>query len=172
VSIYRRVLVPGGTYFFTLVTWHRQPLLTSEERIELLRDAFRHVKARRPFTIDGIVILPDHLHCILRLPPGDADYSGRWREIKKRFSRTVDTRTNHRNERPVWQRRFYEHTIRDHEDWRRHMDYLHYNPVRHGLVRSAAEWPWSSFRRAVGRGWYPEDWGISPPGDLDGVEVE
>jgi putative transposase len=172
MSDYRRVLVPGGTYFFTVVTWHRRPLLASGERIGLLREAFGHIKATRPFAVEGIVILPDHLHCILRLPPGDSDYSGRWREIKKRFSRAVDDRTNRRNERPVWQRRFYEHLIRDEEDWRRHMDYLHYNPVKHGLAGSVAEWPWSSFRRAVGRGWYTEDWGSPPPGELAGVELE
>ena len=172
MSNYRRVFVPGGTYFFTLVTWHRRPLLASEERIELLRNAFRHIKAERPFVIEGIVVMPDHLHCILRLPSGDADYPGRWREIKQRFSRAVDIRTNHRNERPVWQRRFYEHLVRDENDWCRHMDYLHYNPVKHGLVRRVAEWPWSSFRRAVERGWYSEDWGSVTPENLEGVELE
>ena len=172
MSRYRRVFIPGGTYFFTLVTWHRRPLLTSDEHIGLLRDAFRHIKATRPFSVEGIVILPDHLHCILRLPPGDADYPGRWREIKKRFSSAVDSRTNRRNERPVWQRRYYEHAIRDEDDWRRHMDYLHYNPVKHGLVRSVADWPWSSFRRSVERGWYAEDWGSELPAELGGVELE
>jgi len=172
MSNYRRVLIPGGTYFFTLVTWHRQPLLAGEERVGHLREAFRHVKGQRPFTIDAIAILPDHLHCVVTLPPGDADYPGRWREIKKRFSAQVDTSTNRRNERPVWQRRYYEHAIRDEADWRRHLDYLFYNPVKHGLTGRVADWPWSSFLRAVERGWYPADWGTQAPGDLQGVECE
>jgi putative transposase len=172
VSDYRRVFIPGGTFYFTLVTWHRRPLLASEERVALLRTAFETIKHERPFAIDGAVILPDHLHCILRLPPGDADYPGLWREIKKRFSREVDARTNARNERLVWQRRYYEHAIRDDEDWRRHMDYLHYNPVKHGLVKRVTDWPWSSFHRAVERGWYTEDWGSAAPDGLEGVELE
>ncbi len=99
-----------------------------------MREAFRHIKTQRPFAIDAIVILPDHLHCMMTLPPGDADYPGRWREIKKRFSGQVDTRTNRRNERAVWQRRYYEHAIRDETDLSRHLDYLFYNPVKHGLA--------------------------------------
>jgi putative transposase len=154
------------------VTWRRRPLLASEERVALLRAAFAAVQRERPFAIDGAVILPDHLHCILHLPPGDSDYPGRWREIKKGFSRQVDARTNARNERLVWQRRYYEHAIRNDEDWRRHMNYLHFNPVKHGLVRRVADWPWSSFRRAVELGWYPADWGCAAPEELDGVELE
>ena len=169
---YRRAYAPGGTYFFTVVTWKRRHLLSSEDRIDHLRDAFRYIRARRPFDIDGMVVLPDHLHCIWRLPPGDADYAARWREIKKRFSGVVNPSSNERNERLVWQRRYYEHLIRDETDWRRHMDYLHYNPVKHGLVRRAADWPYSSFRSAVRRGWYAEDWGRSAPQHLDGLELE
>ena len=172
MSNYRRVLIPGGTYFFTLVTWHRKPLLAGEERIAHLREAFRHIKAKRPFAIDAIVILPDHLHCVLTLPPGDSDYPGRWREIKKRFSGRIDVRTNQRNERPVWQRRYYEHTIRGEADWRRHLDYLFYNPVKHGLIGRVEDWPWSSFRRAVERGWYPADWDSEPPEELADAECE
>jgi len=98
----------------------------------------------------------------MQLPPDDSDYSGRWREIKKRFSRSVTTRTNARGERAVWQRRFFEHVIRDEDDWRRHIDYIHYNPVKHGLVDRPADWPWSSFQRAVDRGWYDAGWGATP----------
>ncbi|MBV5275855.1 MAG: transposase [Lamprocystis purpurea] len=170
MSNYRRVFIPGGTFFFTLVTWQRQPLLGSPERVALLREAFAHVREQRPFTIDGSVILPDHLHCIIRLPEGDTDYPGRWREIKKRFSARVDPTTNARNERPVWQRRHYEHAIRDDTDWRRHLDYLHYNPVKHGLAQRVQDWPWSSFKRAVARGWYEAQWGSVAPENLPGIE--
>jgi putative transposase len=171
MSTYRRLFVPGGTYFFTVVTWRRRPLLAGEEPVKILREAFSRVKAERPFTIDAAVILPEHLHCILRLPPGDADFPGRWREIKKRFSARVDARTNARGERCVWQRRYYEHLLRDEKDWRRHMDYVHYNPVKHGLVQQVADWPWSSFRRAVTQGLYPENWGSIEPETINGVEM-
>jgi putative transposase len=158
---YRRVYIPGGCYFFTLVTFQRRRLLGTAEQIALLREAFRRVQATRPFAIEAAVVLPDHLHCIWRLPPDDADYSGRWREIKKAFSSAVGLPSDARRVRPVWQRRFWEHAIRDDEDRRRHLDYIHYNPVRHGLVSRAADWPFSSFRRAVACGWYPADWGAA-----------
>ena len=108
MSNYRRALAPGGVFFFTVVTHGRAPLFVSEEKVEMLRAALRKVKAVRPFEIDAIVVLPDHLHCIWRLPEGDGDFSGRWREIKKFASREIDARTNQRNERSVWQRRFWE----------------------------------------------------------------
>lgn len=172
MSDYRRAFAPGGVFFFTVVTYGRTPLFVSEERVEMLRAAFRKVKAVRPFEIDAIVVLPDHLHCIWRLPEGDGDFSGRWREIKKFASREIDARTNQRNERSVWQRRFWEHAIRDEADWRRHMDYIHYNPVKHGLATRPVDWPWSSFRAAVGRGWYDEMWGASEPAEICGMELE
>jgi putative transposase len=162
MSNYRRAYVPGGTYFFTLVTHHRRRLLQSPERVTLLREAMRHVNRTRPFKMQAAVILPDHLHCIMTLPEGDSDYSGRWREIKKRFSRQVDTSTNARGERPVWQRRFYEHVIRDEDDWKAHVDYIHYNPVKHGLAKCPRDWPWSSFTKALRLGWYTEQWGCDP----------
>ena len=172
MSDYRRVIVPGGVFFFTVVTHDRIPLFDCDERVEVLRGAFRKVKAARPFHIDAMVVLPDHLHCIWRLPDDDGDFSGRWREIKKAVSREIDTRTNARGERPVWQRRFWEHAIRDETDWRRHVDYIHYNPVKHGLVARACEWPWSSFGRAVAMGWYEASWGAVAPADVVGMEVE
>lgn len=138
----------------------------------MLRAAFRKVQAVRPFQMDAVVVLPDHLHCLWRLPDGDGDYSGRWREIKKAASRQIDSRTNHRHERPVWQRRFWEHAIRGEEDWRRHMDYIHYNAVRHGLATSPGDWPWSSFGTAVERGWYEESWGASEPTMIAGMDLE
>ena len=117
----------------------------------------------RPFAIDAMVVLPEHLHCIWRMPDSDSDYSSRWREIKKAVSRQICSVTNSCNERMLWQRRFWEHAIRDQEDWRRHVDYIHYNPVKHGLVDHPGEWRWSSFDRAVSRGWYEPSWGDSEP---------
>ncbi|MES9850345.1 MAG: transposase [Candidatus Thiodiazotropha sp. L084R] len=163
MSEYRRADALGATYFFTVVTYGRKPWFRSGENVDLLREAFRDIKSKRPFVMDAAVILPDHLHCLWRLPEGDNDFSGRLREIKKRLSRQLDPRTNHRNERPVWQRRFWEHQIRDERDWHNHCDYIHYNPVKHGLVKRVADWPWSSFHRAVVRGWYAHDWGTSEP---------
>jgi len=125
-----------------------------------------------PFEIDAIVILPEHLHCIWRMPEGDADYSYRWREIKKSTSRRISTVTNARNERMVWQRRFWEHTLRDEEDWRKHVDYIHYNPVKHGLADSPGKWPWSSFNLAVRKGWYDASWGASEPANIKGMDCE
>ncbi len=172
MSNYRRAYLPGGIYFFTVVTLNRAPIFTDENRVEALRQAFRKVKATRPFEIDAMVILPEHLHCIWRMPEGDADYSSRWREIKKAASRRIGTATNARNERMVWQRRFWEHAIRDEEDWRRHVDYIHYNPVKHGLASSPGAWAWSSFGNALKKGWYEESWGASEPATIVGMDCE
>jgi len=164
---YRRNRLPGGSYFFTLTLVDRSSCLLTE-RIEDLREAFRSVRRERPFTIDAMVVLPNHLHCIWRLPPGDADYSIRWREIKARFSRRVpagESRTQgrgHQKERGIWQRCFWEHTLRDDRDRERHVDYIHYNPVKHGHVSRVADWPYSSFHRFVRLGVYPLDWGGEP----------
>ena len=159
MSNYRRATTKGASYFFTVVTKDRYPWFAEENAVNILREAYRTTIKKRPFTIDAIVVLPDHLHCIWQLPEGDADYSGRWREIKKMVSRQLDTRTNLRNERPVWQRRFWEHQIRDDNDWRNHMDYIHYNPVKHGYVKKVSSWPYSTFHRLVESGVYPVDWG-------------
>jgi len=172
VSNYRRVYIPGGVYFFTVVTFERIPIFINEDRIEVLRQAFRKVMAARPFLIDAMVVLPEHLHCIWRMPEGDADYSTRWREIKKAASRRINATTNNRNERMVWQRRFWEHAIGDEGDWRRHVDYIHYNPVKHGLVNSPGAWRWSSFGRAVINGLYEESWGSDVPSTITGMECE
>ena len=172
MSNYRRAYLPGGIYFFTVVTFNRVPIFTNEDRVEVLRQAFRRVKATRPFEIDAMVILPEHLHCIWRMPEGDADYSSRWREIKKAASREISTTTNARKERMVWQRRFWEHAIRDEEDWRRHVDYIHYNPVKHGLASRPGEWAWSSFGNAVSKGWYEESWGDREPATIAGMDCE
>jgi putative transposase len=159
---HRRNLVPGGTFFFTVVLENRRSSLLID-KIASLRLAFRMTRAERPFAIDAIVILPDHLHTILTLPEDDSDFSGRWRRIKSVFTREVATggtpiMRNGRGEYMLWQRRFWEHTIRDDRDFERHVDYIHYNPVKHGLVTRVRDWPHSSFHRYVRRGLAPDDW--------------
>jgi putative transposase len=172
MGTYRRVYIPGGVYFFTVVTQDRMPHFAEPANVAHLRAAFRRVMAVRPFEMEAVVILPDHLHCLWRLPEGDDDYSGRWREIKKATSRRIDASTNARGERPVWQRRFWENAIRDEADWRAHLDYIHYNPVKHGLAARPADWPWSSFLRAVGRGRYEPNWGEQEPVHIAGMDWE
>ena len=160
---YRRNFVPGASYFFTVTLLDRSSSLLIE-RIDDLREVMNSVRVERPFIIDAIVILPDHLHCIWSLPPDDADYSTRWREIKSRFSRRVPNEEHRtagrikKGERGIWQRRFWEHTLRDPLDFERHVDYIHYNPVKHGYTSRVVEWPYSSFHRYVDRGEYPLDW--------------
>ncbi|MBI3773752.1 MAG: transposase [Gammaproteobacteria bacterium] len=160
---YRRNVIPGASYFFTVTLLDRASRLLIEHVADL-REAIGSVRAERPFEIDAIVILPDHLHCIWTLPPGDADYALRWREIKSRFSRRIPVdegrspgRIN-KGERGIWQRRYWEHTLRDEGDVERHMDYIHYNPVKHGYVTRVADWPYSSFHRCVRQGIYPMNW--------------
>ena len=160
---YRRNRVPGGTYFFTVnLNDRRSDVLVT--RIEALRSAVRQTRGKSPFHIDAWVVLPDHMHCLWTLPENDADFSGRWRAIKKAFSKTLPATEPRsavhirRGERGIWQRRFWEHTIRDERDYAVHMDYIHFNPVRHGLVQHVAEWPFSSFHRCVASGIYPAEW--------------
>lgn len=168
MSDYRRVLIPGGCYFFTLVTHRRKPVFSHSHAVDSLRDAMRTERKRRPFDVDAMVILPDHLHCIWRLPDGDADYSSRWREIKKGVTRALTDITP-----PIWQPRFWEHHIRNEADWRNHLDYIHYNPVKHGLTSSPKDWPHSSFSSAVSKGWYALEWGaIERPLNLDCLDYE
>ena len=166
---YRRSKTKGATYFFTLVTHHRRKILCQPENVDLLREAFRYVMEKHPFKFDAIVILPDHLHCIWTLPEGDADFSTRWRLIKSYFSRKCDLKyqgkisasRQSKKEKTVWQRRFWEHQIRDEKDFRSHVDYIHYNPVRHGLVDAPKDRQYSSFHRYVKDGIYDESWGAS-----------
>jgi putative transposase len=164
---YRRFYIPGSTWFFTVVLARRNGNRLLVERIEDLRAAFRAVKQRRPFDLDAVVILPEHLHCIWTLPPDDSDYSTRWSLLKGHFSRHVPTgeavcsSRAKRRERGIWQRRFWAHCLFDQDDYNTHVDYIHWNPVKHGLVRRAADWPHSSFRRFVAAGVYPADWGHS-----------
>lgn len=172
---YRRAKTPGATYFFTVVTYNRQPLFLSDYTIALLRQAFHTVKTESPFIIDAIVILPDHLHSIWTLPDADADYSSRWRHIKARFSlrcpqaykQSQNLSRQHKGEQAIWQRRFWEHQIRNEADFSQHVDYIHYNPVKHGLVRAPMDWPYSSFHRYIKDGAYPADWGASGAIEFD-----
>lgn len=176
---YRRAIVPGGTFFFTVVTDRRRPILASGDAVDVLRNAFRSVRQLRPFEIDAIVVMPDHLHCIWTLPPDDADFSTRWRLIKTGFTkhcpdalrRTPDEARRRKGEQAVWQHRYWEHQIRDETDFARHADYIHYNPVKHGLARSPGEWPYSSFGRYVTAGVYALDWG-SDSMSVEGVGHE
>ena len=161
---FHRYRVPGGCYFFTVNLLERRGNALLNDRIDLLRDAVRRVRRSRPFTIDAWAVLPDHLHCVWTLPPGDDDFSTRWRLIKTFFVRGLP-RTERLSrvrraggERGIWQRRFWEHAIRDDEDYAAHMDYVHFNPVKHGLVASPANWPYSTFKSCVDRDLYPEDW--------------
>jgi len=133
------------------------------EHVDALRMAFRTARHERPFTIEAIVVLPDHLHAIWTLPSGDADFSGRWKRIKAHFTHRLTAAgvpvKRHRNgEAALWQRRFWEHTIRNESDLERHVDYIHFNPVRHGLVSRASDWPYSSFHAFVRRALLPADW--------------
>ena len=162
---YRRARHPGGTYFFTLTLLrrHGNDLLT--RHIEELRESVRTVRSKYPFDIHAWVVLPDHLHCIWTLPPGDFDFTNRWRLIKAGFARQLPKTERRsfvrtaRGERGIWQRRFWEHAIRDERDYASHMDYLHFNPVKHGYARRVMDWPYSSFHRCVEKGIYPLDWG-------------
>jgi len=169
---YRRAYQAGGWYFFTVVTYGREKILTHPKGIERLREAFQQVMGKHPFSIDGIVVLPDHIHCLWRLPEDDADFSVRWRLIKRHYSIGFDAAVTGRREKRIWQPRFWEHLIRDEEDWRRHMDYVHYNPVKHGYVNAAGDWPYSSFKNAVKRGWYPANWGSLEPETISGMDME
>jgi transposase len=152
---YRRFYQTGGTYFFTVVTDKRQKILTDEKVRSALRQAVMTVRERYPFEIEAWVLMPDHLHTIWRLPENDAAYSERWRQIK-RYSQYLIGR-----EYRLWQKRFWEHTIRDETDFIHHFNYLHFNPVKHGYVDQVSDWPFSTFHRYVKQGIYPKHWGGS-----------
>jgi putative transposase len=165
---YRRTYQAGGMFFFTLVTHLRRHLFSEPTALEYLREAMTQEKAQYPFDLTAIVLLPDHIHCIWELPENDNDFSKRWGRIKSRFTKTwlaqggrevgiSKARNNHR-ERGIWQKRFWEHRIRNEEDMMHHVNYIHYNPVKHGLVRCPHEWPYSSFARWVKQGFYKQNW--------------
>jgi len=161
---YRRAWHPGGTYFFTVNLLQRQENDLLTRHIDLLRQTVRSVRERHPFYIHGWVVLPDHLHCVIELPLGDADFATRWRLIKIGFSKAMPREEKRsavrirQGERGIWQRRYWEHLIRDDADFLAHMDYVHINPVKHGLVQRVADWPYSTFHKLVAKGIYPSDW--------------
>jgi putative transposase len=165
---YKRLQINGGCYFFTVNLAQRQDNNLLVRHIDSLRAAFKQIRSSHPFEIDAIVILPEHLHCLWQLPADDKDYSTRWRLIKSRFSmnitqdEAISPSRQRKGERGIWQRRYWEHCIRDEADYQNHLDYIHYNPVKHGHVQSVKDWPYSSFHRWVKRGMYPENWAASP----------
>jgi len=177
---YRRAYIKGGTFFFTVVTNGRHPIFNEKSAVDLLRTSFRRVMRLHPFILDAIVVLPDHLHCIWILPEGDSDFSTRWRLIKSDFTRNylaalageISNSRRMKKERGIWQRRFWEHMIREEADLNTHRDYLHYNPVKHGLIDSPAKWEYSSFNSFVSKGIYPADWGDAPRKELLEMELE
>ncbi|MBL8484874.1 MAG: transposase [Rhodocyclaceae bacterium] len=162
---YRRARHPGGTWFFTLNALQRTNTDLLTRNIDALRQAVRQVRRVHPFIIHGWVVLPDHMHCIIELPPGDTNFALRWRLIRMGFSRRIPNTEwrsavrQERGERGLWQRRYWEHLIRDDADFQAHMDYLHFNPVKHGWVACVRDWPYSTFHLLVARGLYPADWG-------------
>jgi putative transposase len=168
MSNYRRWRVEGGAYFFTLVTQQRRRVLTDDASRIAIRNALRSVRARLPFRIIAIALLPDHLHTIWELPPGDSDYSTRIRQVKALTTRAlgrqatatrVSSSRHSRGEQGFWQRRFYERTCRDEVQLKKLADYIHVNPLKHKLVERVRDWPWSSFHRFVKLGEYEHDWG-------------
>lgn len=168
---YRRANVGGGAYFFTVALADRRSRLLVE-RVDLLRAAVSRVQRRHPFHIVAMVVLPDHLHAIWQMPPNDADFPMRWSLIKAGFSREIPrqerqpaSRRNKR-ERGIWQRRYWEHLIRDDRDMETHVDYIHHNPVKHGYVARASDWPFSSIHRYIRMGWLDPEWGAEQ--DKDG----
>jgi putative transposase len=172
MSNYRRARVAGATYFFTVNLRDRSDDLLVRE-IDLLRWAVRVTRERHPFYIDAWVVLPEHMHCMWTLPPGDADFAVRWKSIKFAFAKhlpAVERRTINqyrRNERGIWQRRYWEHLIRDNLDYQRHFDYIHYNPLKHGHVQHLADWPYSTFHRAVKMNIYPANWHTEPSSPVE-----
>ena len=179
---YRRYFQPGGTYFFTVVTYDRQPLFEQPVARNLLHDAFDEALQRWPFEMPAVVLLPDHLHALWTLPSSDDRYAMRWGWIKKEFTKrwiASDGRVQPVSEskqlarrKGVWQRRFWEHLIRDEDDFQRHFDYIHFNPVKHGYVACPKDWPYSSFHRWVGKGVLDKNWacGDHTPLNFDDIK--
>jgi putative transposase len=182
MSWYRRWRESGGAYFFTLVTFDRRPLFAEATSRRFLREAMRATQTERPFDILGIVLLPEHLHCLWQMPADDSDFSTRWRLIKSRFSRSMlangqdealrTASRRNRNERAFWQRRFWEHLISDELDLKRHLDYIHYNPAKHTHVTAPRDWSHSTFGKYVALGEYAADWGRTEPEALAGWTIE
>ena len=187
MSIYRRYYVAGAMVFFTLVAHQRRKLFAEQRARTCLREAINEVRKTLPFVIDAVVLLPDHMHMLWTLPASDGDFSVRWRRIKSEFTerylkaggregvRSISRKK--RKERGIWQRRFWDHVIRDDCDFERHLDYIHYNPVKHGYVSCPRDWPYSSFDSWVKLGVYDPSWGCVDNGvltfeDLDETAME
>lgn len=179
MSDYRWANTKGGTYFFTVVTYRRQTILCDERVRAALREGIKATQLTHPFTIDAWVSLPDHLHTIWTLPPDDADFGIRWALIKRFVTKQCNPELKRdewlnpsklkRKESTFWQRRFWEHQIRDESDFQKHIDYIHYNPVKHGLVKKVSDWPYSTFHRYATQGVYGEDWvGVADEEELTG----
>jgi putative transposase len=166
---YLRIRVKGGSYFFTVVTFGRRPFLIDDHVRSALRKGIQEVRQSLPFSVTAWVLLPDHLHAIWTLPENDDNFGSRWAVIKRIVSRQcgylagndglINESSAKRGETGIWQRRFWDHLIRDDLDFQRHLDYLHWNPVKHGYVKRVIDWPYSTFHRFVSKGIYPPDWG-------------
>ncbi len=160
---YRRNFVEGGCYFFTVTLRDRRSAMLTDE-IDCLRQCLRDMRKKAPTKIDAVFVLPDHLHMVITLPEGDADYPQRLRYFKSQFTRMLKKlgyclEKDRRGEHNLWQRRFWEHTIKDEADYKYHVDYIHYNPVKHKLAKRVKDWPYSSFHQYVNDGLLPIDWG-------------
>ncbi|MGB3695536.1 MAG: transposase [Spirulinaceae cyanobacterium] len=167
---YRRLKTPGRTYFITQVTHQRNPWLCKDVGRKALREGILQVKAKHPFSLDAFILLPDHFHCLLTLPPHDHDFFGRLRLIKTYVTKhykeaitvegSISLSRRKRQESNLWQRRFWEHLIRDEQDFALHCNYIHYNPVKHGLCKSAQDWQFSTIHRFISQAIYPPNWGL------------
>ena len=177
MSDYRRYFVPGGIYFLTIVTYGRRSILTSDQGREILRCSIETIRRKRPFELVATVLLPDHWHLLMQLPPGDDQYSIRIKRIKEEFTTAwlgaglseapVSSAQRKKGERGIWQPRFWEHLVTDEDDLIACVDYIHWNPRKHELVRRIRDWKWSSFPRFVRSGDYPLDWGGEIPNSID-----
>jgi putative transposase len=165
---YRRVFIEGGTYAFTVVTHRRQPLFNDPVSREILFNSIQRIQYLYPFEQIAYCLLPDHIHCIWTLPAGDSDYPIRWKLIKCKFSRlyqdiygprpSLNRSKIKRGEVAIWQRRFWEHTIKDDNDLYNHINYIHFNPIKHGFVDNPHNWEWSSYIKYELEGYYPDPW--------------
>ena len=182
MSNFKRYKSPGSTWFFTIVTYQRRSFLCDDRVRIALRDAIRKVQAKYPFSVEAWVLLPDHFHCIWTLPVADSNFQLRIRLLKRfvtlscsgflhRDSINTESRRK-RKESTLWQRRYWEHQIRSDNDRKHHMDYIHYNPVKHGYVTSVKDWPFSSFHRDIDAGVYNENWGCKIEHNINCGEAE
>ncbi len=157
MSCYHRLYIPGGTYFFT-VRLAQRGAHTLVDEIDLLRSVYGSVTAEHPVECDAMVVLPDHIHAVWTLPPGDADFSIRWKKIKSAFSKHCTARGNpgpskaRKGEKGIWQRRFWEHAIRNSEEYYTHVNYCHFDPVKHGLVQHPKDWVFSTIHQHMRQG--------------------